>query len=61
MLGLGKDDVVAFRTVGGIVVQGLLALTNAGAGIVEGETAGTIEYPGLYSLERYFDHRIRLD
>jgi len=61
MLGLGKDGVVAFRTVGGVVVQGLLALTNNGAGIVEGETAGTIEYPGLYSLERYFDHRIRLE
>jgi len=63
MLGIGQDSLVAFRTVNGNVVQGLQALTNnAVAGnILEGGTTETVEYPGLYSLERHFDHRVRLE
>ena len=63
MLGIGQDSLVAFRTVNGNVVQGLQALTNNAVEgtIIDGSTAETIEYPGLYSLERNFDHRVRLE
>ena len=55
---------MGFRTVcGGEVVQGLTALTdNQEAGlIIAGTTAETVEYPAIHPLERYFDHRIRLE
>ena len=64
VLGLGKDSVVAFSTpLTGDVVQGYQALTvnNPAVTIVAGETVGTVEYPGQHPLERYFDHRIRLE
>ena len=63
LLAHGKDDLLAFRTVGGNVVQGLQALTNNAAGnaILAGEVTQTVELPGSYSLERHFDHRVRLE
>ena len=64
VLGLGKDGVVAFsRNAYGNVVQGYTALTgnNPAVTIVAGSTVETVEYPGLHPLERYFDHRIRLE
>ena len=63
LLGLGKDGVVAFSTDDGRVIQGYAALTgnNPAITIVPGETAETVEYPGAHPLERYFDHRIRLE
>ena len=62
LLGIGQDGVVAFRT-DVEVVQGLTALTNNNVAvtIVAGDTAETVEYPGQHPIERYFDHRIRLE
>ena len=63
LLGLGQNSVVAFRTAQGEVVQGYTALTenHPTITIVPGGTDETVEYPGLHPLERYFDHRIRLE
>ena len=63
LLGLTTDAYLAFRTVGNAVVQGLTALTNNAvpALILEGGSTQTVEYPADYTLERYFEHRIRLE
>ena len=65
LLGLGQDGVVAFRYVAAIetIAQGYTALTNNNPAItiVGGGTDETVEYPATHPLERYFDHRIRLE
>ena len=64
LTGLGQDGFIAFRQdFGGFVSQGLEALTdnNIEGTIIAGGTDETVEYPALYSIERYFDHRIRLE
>lgn len=61
ILGIGQDNLLAFRTVAGNVVTGLLALTNGTLLIVAGSSEQTLELPGRYSLERYFDSRIRIE
>jgi len=64
LLGMAlKDNIIAFRTVGGNLVKGHVALTGdplVGT-IVEGESAQTIEYTSEYALERHFDHRVRVE
>jgi len=64
LLGLGEDNLVAFRELGNNdIAQGLTALTshNPAGTIIAGSTSETVEYRGLFPLERYFDHRIRLE
>jgi len=64
LLGLGENNLIALRELAdGRVVQGLTALTdnNPIGNIIEGTTAETVEFPGRHPLERYFDHRIRLE
>ena len=65
LLGIGdQHNIIAFRTAAGVVIQGILALTNDPDGavvIVAGEVGETVEYPALYTLERHFDHRVRLE
>ena len=55
------NNLICYRTVAGNVVEGLLALTNGTANIVEGGAAETVEQPSRYPLTRYFDSRIRLE
>ena len=64
LIGMGDaHQVIAFRTAAGAVIQGRLALTDNpnGGVIIAGQTAETIEYPATYTLERHFDHRVRLE
>ncbi len=63
LLGIGVDHLVAFRDVGGYVATGLHALTshNVAGTIIAGGADETVENRGTHPLERYFDHRIRLE
>ena len=52
---------LAYRTTGeGAIITGQSALIEAGV-IVAGLTADTIEQPADYTIERHFDHRVRLE
>ena len=64
LLGLArKDNIIAFRTDAGNILTGNIALTGlAEAGtIIVGESTETIQNTSEYSLERHFDHRVRLE
>lgn len=60
VLGIGTQDIVAFRTAAGATLEGETALSANGL-LIEGGTDETVEYPARYPLERYFDRRIRLE
>ena len=61
VLGLSEDNVIAFRTVGDNIVTGLPALTDGTFNIVAGESAATIEFVSLYPVDRFFEHRVRVE
>ena len=61
LLGIGADNLLAFRMDGGgNLLQGMTALTNLNI-IIAGTVAETVSVQGVYSLDRHFDHRVRLE
>jgi len=56
-----KHTQIAFRTAGGVLLQGPTALTNNTPNIVVGESGETVVIQGGYPLTRHFDHRVRLE
>ena len=67
VLGIGVKNETApgatlcFRDDNDEVITGLHALIGDTLYVVEGETTATIEAGSTFSLERHFDHRVRLE
>ena len=58
----GDDDgVIAFRTVGGVVITGITALMGGTANVIAGESDQTVELRGLFPGDRFIEHRIRVE
>ena len=60
LLGL-PEKYIAFRLDGANLLTGLTALSADGLTISEGGAAEPTEINGAYSLERHFDHRVRIE
>ena len=67
ILGL-PDSIIAFATVGGATVTGQAALiepaggvAGAGLNIQAGEINQTVELVSLYPIDRFFEHRVRVE
>ena len=56
-----QQDYIAFRVLGGVVLEHTAALLGAGGIIIAGEAGKTVELRGIYPIDRFMEHRIRIE